>query len=274
MPTYRWGIATPPRSNEPLPNGEGMNFRSAPQIQFTTPSMRMNRPTVTITVAITERCCTGRMSATWSTSPEHERDRQRREERLPVRQPPLDELVRDVRRRHRQLALGEVDDVASRGRRERARARGSRRRRRCASPCHRQPGEDRARRASRPAGRSRRRRGAPRPRRPGQATMPRARSRRSLRLCARHPSVPEVAAADGIVGLELFARAGERDASRLEHVAGVRRLQREVRVLLDDEDGEAIVLVQSAGRCGRSRRREPARGRATARRAAAAAAGA
>jgi hypothetical protein len=31
--------------------------------------MRMNRPTVTITVAITERCSTGRMSATWSTSP-------------------------------------------------------------------------------------------------------------------------------------------------------------------------------------------------------------
>ena len=31
--------------------------------------MRMKRPTVTITAAITERCCTGRMSVTWSSVP-------------------------------------------------------------------------------------------------------------------------------------------------------------------------------------------------------------
>ena len=43
--------------------------------------------------------------------PEHERDAERREERAPVGQPPLDELVRDVRRQHRELALREVDDV-------------------------------------------------------------------------------------------------------------------------------------------------------------------
>ena len=41
---------------------------------------------------------------------EHEGDRERREERLPVRQAPLDELPGYVRRRHRELSLGEVDD--------------------------------------------------------------------------------------------------------------------------------------------------------------------
>ena len=46
-----------------------MNLKSPPQIQLTTPSMRMKRPTVTMTAAITERCCTGRMSVTWSTVP-------------------------------------------------------------------------------------------------------------------------------------------------------------------------------------------------------------
>ena len=46
-----------------------MDLKSPPQIQLTTPSMRMKRPTVTMTAAITERCCTGRMSVTSSTMP-------------------------------------------------------------------------------------------------------------------------------------------------------------------------------------------------------------
>ena len=36
----------------------------------------------------------------------------------------------------------------------------------------------------------------------------------------------------------------ERDAADLEHVRGLRELQRDVRVLLDDEHGQALVLVQ------------------------------
>src|SRR4051794_31359504 len=58
--------------------------------------------------------------------------------------------------------------------------------------------------------------------------------------------VAEVAAADGVVGPELGARAGEDHASGLEHVAGVGGLQREVRVLLDYQDGQAFLLVQLA----------------------------
>ena len=88
-----------------------MDLKSPPQIQLTTPSMRMNRPTVTMTAAITERCCTGRIERDLEHESEHERDRERREERLPVRQAPLDELVGDVRRRHRELALREIDDA-------------------------------------------------------------------------------------------------------------------------------------------------------------------
>ena len=42
---------------------------------------------------------------------EHERDGEGREERLPVRKAPLDELIRDERRQHREFALREVDDV-------------------------------------------------------------------------------------------------------------------------------------------------------------------
>ena len=42
---------------------------------------------------------------------EHEGDGERRGERLPIGQPPLDELPGDVGCRHRELALGEVDDA-------------------------------------------------------------------------------------------------------------------------------------------------------------------
>src|SRR5579862_3606284 len=75
--------------------------------------------------------------------------------------------------------------------------------------------------------------------------VPRARSP-SRREVAAVTSVPEVAAADGVVGLKLGARAGERDVACLEHVAGVGGLQREVRVLLHDQDCEAFLFVQLA----------------------------
>ena len=42
---------------------------SAPHRQSTSPSIRMKRPTVTMTTAITDRCCTGRMSVTWIAIP-------------------------------------------------------------------------------------------------------------------------------------------------------------------------------------------------------------
>src|SRR5579862_61482 len=57
-------------------------------------------------------------------------------------------------------------------------------------------------------------------------------------------SVAEIAAADGVVGAELVARAGERNPSGLEDVARLGDLEREMRVLLDDEDGQPLLLVQ------------------------------
>src|SRR5207302_11502475 len=78
----------------------------------------------------------------------------------------------------------------------------------------------------------------------------------------RPTSVAEVAAADGVVGPELVARAGEDDAARLEHVAGLGGLQREVRVLLHHADGQALPLVQladNAEQLGDEHGREPER---------------
>ena len=46
-----------------------MNLKSPPQIQLTTPSIKTNRPTVTITAAITDRCSTGRINVVSSTMP-------------------------------------------------------------------------------------------------------------------------------------------------------------------------------------------------------------
>ena len=73
--------------------------------------MRMKSPTVTITTAITERCCTGRMTTSWITTPSTNEIASVGEERSPVRQAPEDELVRDERRCHRHLALREVDHL-------------------------------------------------------------------------------------------------------------------------------------------------------------------
>src|SRR5262249_53888584 len=58
--------------------------------------------------------------------------------------------------------------------------------------------------------------------------------------------VPEVAPPDGFVVAQLGARPRERDASDLEDVRAARRVERNPRVLLDDEDGEAFLLVELA----------------------------
>ena len=119
----------------------------------------MNRPTVTITAAITDRCCTGRISGDLEHGAEHEGDRERREERLPVREAPLDELVGDVRRQHRELALREVDDVGraidEHEREREAAVDGADR-----EPLHRQLREDRAAQRADERAPLRRRRGA------------------------------------------------------------------------------------------------------------------
>src|SRR4029078_3757529 len=81
---------------------------------------------------------------------------------------------------------------------------------------------------------------------PGSTAQPRARRPAIADVSALISLVPQVAAAGRSVAAELVARSGEYDAAGLEHVPGVGRLQREVRVLLDDEDGEALVLAQLA----------------------------
>ena len=85
--------ATPPLRKTLLPNGDCMNLMSAPQIHATTPSIRMNRPSVTITIAITDRCWTGRMNTPYVTTPNTKPNDEREEEREPVRHAPLEELV-------------------------------------------------------------------------------------------------------------------------------------------------------------------------------------
>src|SRR6266498_507967 len=59
-------------------------------------------------------------------------------------------------------------------------------------------------------------------------------------------SVPQVCLANRLVLRELAARPLERDAADLKHVGPARGTQRELRVLLDDEHGEALLLVQLA----------------------------
>ena len=86
------------------------------------------------------------------------------------------------------------------------------------------------------------------------------------------PSVAEVALADGFVSRSSALEAGDRDLADLEHVCAVRGGERDLRVLLDDEDREALPARSARARCGRSRARRAARGRATARRASAVAA--
>ena len=65
--------------------------------------------------------------------------------------------------------------------------------------------------------------------------------------CCRNSvkSVPEVGVADGLVLGQLGARAFQRDPPDLEHVRAARRAQRELRVLLDDEDGQPSFSFRS-----------------------------
>src|SRR4029450_8249938 len=71
---------------------------------------------------------------------------------------------------------------------------------------------------------------------------------RPATTCCRNwvNSISEVGVADGLVLGQLGARPLERHVPHLEHVRTARGAQRELRVLLDDEDGEALLLVQVA----------------------------
>src|SRR2546425_6401556 len=54
--------------------------------------------------------------------------------------------------------------------------------------------------------------------------------------------VAEVAPPDGLALAQLGARAREHDLADLEHIGLLRGGEREVRVLLDDEDGQALLV--------------------------------
>src|SRR6185436_17970950 len=76
-------------------------------------------------------------------------------------------------------------------------------------------------------------------------------------------SVPQVALADGFVAGELLARPGDGDLPHLEHVRVRRHLERDRRVLLDDEHRQPLLLVQLAHDpedLTSDQRREPERG--------------
>src|SRR2546423_201146 len=76
------------------------------------------------------------------------------------------------------------------------------------------------------------------------APVPIVRSRRSRSATRFVSSIAEVAPPYRLVSLQVGARAGERDAADLEHVRIRGELQRDVRVLLDDEHRHALALVQ------------------------------
>src|SRR5881296_853062 len=59
-------------------------------------------------------------------------------------------------------------------------------------------------------------------------------------------SVTQVRLPHAFVLAQLRALAFEHDAPDLEQVRAVRHVERRVRVLLDDEDGEALLLVEPA----------------------------
>src|SRR4029453_7230407 len=71
---------------------------------------------------------------------------------------------------------------------------------------------------------------------------------RPATTCCRNwvNSISEVGVADGLVLGQLGARPLERHVPPLKHVRPARGAPRELRVLLDDEDGEALLLVQVA----------------------------
>src|SRR4029077_13924402 len=80
---------------------------------------------------------------------------------------------------------------------------------------------------------------------------------------ASSTSVAEVGASDGFVAPQGRALARDRDLADLEHVRARGRLERKRRVLLDDEHGQALALVQLADDpedLPDHNRREPERG--------------
>ncbi len=62
-------IATPPTSHVSLGNGLSKAFTSAPQIQPVSPFRRIRSPIVTITIAISGRCSTGRITTRSTAAP-------------------------------------------------------------------------------------------------------------------------------------------------------------------------------------------------------------
>ncbi len=62
VPTSCLEIATLPISHDSFGNGLSNAFTSAPQIQPVRPFRAISRPIVTITIAISGRCSTGRIS--------------------------------------------------------------------------------------------------------------------------------------------------------------------------------------------------------------------
>src|SRR6266542_6906842 len=78
----------------------------------------------------------------------------------------------------------------------------------------------------------------------------------------RAASVAQVRPSNRLVAAEGLAAALERDAADLEHICARRGLEREDRVLLDDEHGQPFALVQLADDpedLGHDPRREPER---------------
>src|SRR5829696_4090480 len=57
--------------------------------------------------------------------------------------------------------------------------------------------------------------------------------------------VPQVRLPDALVLAQLRARAVEGDATDLDQVRAVRNVERDVRVLLDDEHRQALLLVEA-----------------------------
>src|SRR5262249_32355582 len=137
------------------------------------------------------------------------------EERAPVRQPAAEQARGDVRRDHRHLPLREVDHpggaVDERERNRKARV----------DPPAGKPDDDVLKEV----------RHAPR----GESSSSGGRDARS---------VAEVTSADGLVRAQLGARSFEGDLSGLEDVRPRGGIERERRVLLDDENGKSVFLVE------------------------------
>ena len=104
-------MKTPPTSIVLFGNGLSTAFTSAPQIQPVSPLSAISNPIVTITITISGRPSTGRMSVALDGHAAAERDQQGQGERRPVRKAVVHQRPGDESRERRHLALREVDDV-------------------------------------------------------------------------------------------------------------------------------------------------------------------